>query len=252
MRYRAVLEADNCSLVESSTTATDTHLLSTKTGCQRACDSMPLSGTVSSDSAQYGLLLVSMHRWHMRVWITNFHKVTHQSSSPTWIKRVSKFKVRLADVQLYVFCQKYRQQNQRRGPGKPFEICFVSAEGESSRQSNLLISTCLILYSIPTLQRPLQPTLHRRILNSRILNSQQIIVFPRIPCCDFFHFLSKRNMSLLLVYHPLSTVYPSVSEFANFLLFFPGGPRFHVTARLTNLMNYEVLRIPFVKQSSKN
>lgn len=59
-------------------------------------------------------------------------------------------------------------------------------------------------------------------------------------------------MSLLLVYHPLSTVYPSVSEFANFLLLSPGGPRFHVMARLTNLMNYEVLRIPFVKQSSKN
>ncbi|KAH7170795.1 hypothetical protein EDB81DRAFT_876815 [Dactylonectria macrodidyma] len=54
--------------------------------------------------------------------------VTHQSASSTWMKRVSKFKVRLADIQLYVFCQDYQQQNQRRGSAGAFEICFVSEE----------------------------------------------------------------------------------------------------------------------------
>lgn len=54
--------------------------------------------------------------------------VTHQSTSPTWIKRVSRYKIRLTDVQLYVFCQDYRHQNQRRGAAGAFEICFVSEE----------------------------------------------------------------------------------------------------------------------------
>lgn len=55
--------------------------------------------------------------------------VTHQSASPTWLKRVSRHRVRLADVQLYVFCRQYRQQNQRRGAIGAFEINFVSEEG---------------------------------------------------------------------------------------------------------------------------
>ncbi|KAK7415488.1 hypothetical protein QQX98_005841 [Neonectria punicea] len=54
--------------------------------------------------------------------------VTHQSASSTWMKRVSKYKIRLADIQLYVFCQNYQQQNQRRGSAGVFEICFVSEE----------------------------------------------------------------------------------------------------------------------------
>ncbi|KAH7023166.1 hypothetical protein EDB80DRAFT_878661 [Ilyonectria destructans] len=54
--------------------------------------------------------------------------VTHQSASSTWMKRVSKYKVRLADIQLYVFCPDYQQQNQRRGTAGAFEICFVSEE----------------------------------------------------------------------------------------------------------------------------
>ncbi|KPM40975.1 hypothetical protein AK830_g5586 [Neonectria ditissima] len=54
--------------------------------------------------------------------------VTHQSASSTWMKRVSKYKIRLADIQLYVFCQNYQQQNQRRGSAGAFEICFISEE----------------------------------------------------------------------------------------------------------------------------
>lgn len=55
--------------------------------------------------------------------------VTHQSASPTWLRRVSPHRVRLADVQLYVFCRQYRQQNQRRGRAGAFEITFASVEG---------------------------------------------------------------------------------------------------------------------------
>ncbi|KAL2685591.1 hypothetical protein Neosp_006691 [[Neocosmospora] mangrovei] len=74
-------------------------------------------------------------RLHAAVWDGELRQcpvwtafITHQSASPKWIKRVSKTKVRLADVQLYVFCQEYRQQNQRRGAAGAFEICFVSEE----------------------------------------------------------------------------------------------------------------------------
>ncbi|KAH6898528.1 hypothetical protein B0T10DRAFT_555837 [Thelonectria olida] len=54
--------------------------------------------------------------------------ITHQSASSTWMKRISKYKIRLLDVQLYVFCGNYQQQNQRRGAAGAFEICFVSEE----------------------------------------------------------------------------------------------------------------------------
>ncbi|KAL6358306.1 hypothetical protein LRP88_08489 [Fusarium phalaenopsidis] len=74
-------------------------------------------------------------RLHAAVWDGELRQcpvwtafITHQSASPKWIKRVSKTKVRLADIQLYVFCQEYRQQNQRRGAAGAFEICFVSEE----------------------------------------------------------------------------------------------------------------------------
>jgi len=57
--------------------------------------------------------------------------VTQQSASPTWIKRVSnsKHRIRLMDVQLYVFCQEYRQNRQRKGNSGAFEINFHQAEG---------------------------------------------------------------------------------------------------------------------------
>ncbi|UKZ63205.1 uncharacterized protein TrAtP1_004434 [Trichoderma atroviride] len=58
--------------------------------------------------------------------------VTHQSSSPTWLKRVSRKRVRLADVQLYVFSQQYRQQTQRKGTGGSFELQFYSEEAAQS------------------------------------------------------------------------------------------------------------------------
>ncbi|PNY23355.1 Uncharacterized protein TCAP_06694 [Tolypocladium capitatum] len=74
-------------------------------------------------------------RLHAAVWDGELRQcpvwtafVTHQSASPTWLKRVSHHRVRLADVQLYVFCRQYRQQNQRRGAVGAFEIHFVSEE----------------------------------------------------------------------------------------------------------------------------
>jgi hypothetical protein len=35
----------------------------------------------------------------------------------------------LKDVQLYVFCQRYRSQNQRRGRGGVFELRFAAETG---------------------------------------------------------------------------------------------------------------------------
>ncbi|PNP42571.1 hypothetical protein TGAMA5MH_05312 [Trichoderma gamsii] len=58
--------------------------------------------------------------------------VTHQSTSPTWLKRVSRKRVRLADIQLYVFSQQYRQQTQRKGTEGSFELQFYSEEAAQS------------------------------------------------------------------------------------------------------------------------
>lgn len=54
--------------------------------------------------------------------------VTHQSASPTWLKRVGHRKFRLMDVHLYVFCNQYQQQNQRRGAAGEFEIEFLNED----------------------------------------------------------------------------------------------------------------------------
>ncbi|KAM0235632.1 hypothetical protein ACHAP5_009645 [Fusarium lateritium] len=74
-------------------------------------------------------------RLHAAVWDGDLQQcpvwtafVTHQSTSPKWIKRVSKTRLRLADIQLYVFCQEYRQQNQRINRAGAFEIRFISEE----------------------------------------------------------------------------------------------------------------------------
>lgn len=74
-------------------------------------------------------------RLHAAVWDGDLRQcpvwtafITQQSASPKWIKRVNKTRVRLADIQLYVFCQEYRQQNQRINRAGAFEIRFVSEE----------------------------------------------------------------------------------------------------------------------------
>ncbi|RYP58916.1 hypothetical protein DL769_008749 [Monosporascus sp. CRB-8-3] len=54
--------------------------------------------------------------------------VACQSVSTTLIKRVCCHRIRLADVQLYVFCREYQQQNQRRGCAGDFEIEFFRDE----------------------------------------------------------------------------------------------------------------------------
>jgi hypothetical protein len=64
---------------------------------------------------------------HCPVW-TAF--ITKQAVTPGWLSRKGKSKHRiwLNDVQLYVFCQTYRQQNQRQNTAGAFEIYFVSRE----------------------------------------------------------------------------------------------------------------------------
>lgn len=75
-------------------------------------------------------------RLHAAVWEGELRQcpvwtafVTHQSRSPTWLSRRSKHRVWLKDVQLYVFCQKYRQENMRQNKVGAFEIIFVTEEG---------------------------------------------------------------------------------------------------------------------------
>lgn len=58
--------------------------------------------------------------------------VTHQSQSPTWLSRRSSRRVWLKDVQLYVFCNTYRQENMRQNKSGAFEICFHKEEGTST------------------------------------------------------------------------------------------------------------------------
>lgn len=55
--------------------------------------------------------------------------VTHQSQSPTWLSRRSKHRVWLKDVQLYVFCSTYHQENMRQNKSGAFEIYFDRVEG---------------------------------------------------------------------------------------------------------------------------
>ncbi|EWG37069.1 hypothetical protein FVEG_00841 [Fusarium verticillioides 7600] len=88
-------------------------------------------------------------RLHAAVWDGDLRQcpvwtafITHQSASPKWIKRVSKTRVRLADIQLYVFCQEYRQQNQRINRAGAFEIRFVSEE--AAKRFKELFSPALI------------------------------------------------------------------------------------------------------------
>ncbi|KAK4659725.1 hypothetical protein QC762_0011670 [Podospora pseudocomata] len=55
--------------------------------------------------------------------------LTHQSQSRTWLSRRSKHRVWLKDVQLYVFCSAYRQENMRQNKSGAFEIYFDREEG---------------------------------------------------------------------------------------------------------------------------
>jgi hypothetical protein len=54
--------------------------------------------------------------------------ITHQATSPTWLRRVSRRRFRLMDIHLYVFCSQYQQQNQRRGTAGEFEIQFLDED----------------------------------------------------------------------------------------------------------------------------
>jgi hypothetical protein len=55
--------------------------------------------------------------------------VTRQSQSPTWISQRSRHRVWLKDVQLYAFCNTYRQESMRQNKVGAFEIKFDKEEG---------------------------------------------------------------------------------------------------------------------------
>lgn len=117
------------------TMASNIHSLFTKTGTQEAAASTSPFTRESCASAPFGRPLVSIITYATNKGVEKLNKtllftVTHQSSSPTWLKRVSRKRVRLADVQLYVFSQQYRQQTQRKGTGGSFELQFYSEEGK--------------------------------------------------------------------------------------------------------------------------
>ncbi|KAK4155354.1 hypothetical protein C8A00DRAFT_13575 [Chaetomidium leptoderma] len=74
-------------------------------------------------------------RLHAAVWEGELRQcpvwtafVTHQSQSPTWLSQRSRHRVWLKDIQLYVFCSTYRQENMRQNKSGAFEICFDREE----------------------------------------------------------------------------------------------------------------------------
>ncbi|KAK4245621.1 hypothetical protein C7999DRAFT_42840 [Corynascus novoguineensis] len=74
-------------------------------------------------------------RLHAAVWEGELRQcpvwtafVTHQSQSSTWLSRRSRHRVWLKDVQLYVFCNAYRQENMRQNKLGAFEIHFDREE----------------------------------------------------------------------------------------------------------------------------
>ncbi|SPQ18953.1 ac2ded5a-847b-42b1-9134-2f1cee772df4 [Thermothielavioides terrestris] len=74
-------------------------------------------------------------RLHAAVWEGELRRcpvwtafVTHQSQSPTWLSRRSRRRVWLKDVQLYVFCNTYHQENMRQNKSGAFEIVFDKEE----------------------------------------------------------------------------------------------------------------------------
>ncbi|PSR77664.1 hypothetical protein BD289DRAFT_463552 [Coniella lustricola] len=56
--------------------------------------------------------------------------VTYISASPNWLVRKTKRIFHVLDIQLYVFCQKYREAHMRRNRLKAFEIHFARVDGE--------------------------------------------------------------------------------------------------------------------------
>jgi hypothetical protein len=62
--------------------------------------------------------------------------VTHTSASPTWLSRHSPHRVWISDIQLYIFCKKYKQSHQTR-KGGVFEIRFMEPAG--MLQSSFLV-----------------------------------------------------------------------------------------------------------------
>ncbi|KAH6636758.1 hypothetical protein F5144DRAFT_193253 [Chaetomium tenue] len=74
-------------------------------------------------------------RLHAAVWEGELRQcpvwtafVTHQSQSSTWLSRRSRHRVWLKDIQLYVFCNTYRQEHMRQNKSGAFEIHFDREE----------------------------------------------------------------------------------------------------------------------------
>ncbi|KAL2269899.1 hypothetical protein VTJ83DRAFT_2083 [Remersonia thermophila] len=85
-------------------------------------------------------------RLHAAVWEGELRQcpvwtafVTHQSKTPSWLSRRSRHRVWLKDVQLYVFCNTYRQENMRQNKLGAFEVQFEREEA-AKRFKELFIS----------------------------------------------------------------------------------------------------------------
>lgn len=55
--------------------------------------------------------------------------VPAQPTPDRWLARKSKHRVWIKSIQLYVFCDKYREASMRRSKAGAFEIRFITDEG---------------------------------------------------------------------------------------------------------------------------
>lgn len=95
---------------------------------------------IIDDGYQHSLIVyedIQTHglRLHAAVWEGELRQcpvwtafVTHQAASASWLVRRSRHRIWLKDIKLYVFCQKYREDNMRQNKAGAFEIYFVSDE----------------------------------------------------------------------------------------------------------------------------
>ncbi|OAA53790.1 hypothetical protein SPI_09235 [Niveomyces insectorum RCEF 264] len=75
------------------------------------------------------------YRLHAAVWEGEMRQcpvwtafITNQPRSPNWLIRKDKLRVWLTDVQLYVFCNDYRQEHMRQNKMGAFELDFLTEE----------------------------------------------------------------------------------------------------------------------------
>ncbi|PKS10506.1 hypothetical protein jhhlp_002258 [Lomentospora prolificans] len=77
-------------------------------------------------------------RLHAAVWEGELRQcpvwtafITHQYNSPTWLVKKSRHRVWLKEIQLYVFCHRYRPHKQRKNREGAFELNFINEKAAS-------------------------------------------------------------------------------------------------------------------------